>query len=203
MREALPNPSIWLVGSKHSDHYSAALTRMAVVVAVALFCTSCGHGLPNEPVFIVGRSTTQDSPDGTVYTSLGAKVSMRTGDPEIGLMHILILPPAGHELVHATAALHEGVPEVLRFEWQFSNGVTANLAISHDAEKHIVSVSGKHYSLSKGNLFVAQASDKGGLEFRQLSRTLFECLDARKALAAFKRELPGDERVRKINEQGP
>ncbi len=47
-------------------------------MSVALVCTSCGHGLPNEPVFIASRSTTQHSPDGRVYTSLGAKTSMRT-----------------------------------------------------------------------------------------------------------------------------
>jgi len=176
------------------------LRPMAAVIAVGLICTSCGHGLLNEPVFIIGRSTTQDSPDGSVYTSLGGKASMRASDPEIGLMHVLILPPPNHELVHSTAALDEGAPEILRFEWQFSNGTTAKLAISHDAEKHVASVSGQHFPLSKGNLFLAQASDKGAIEFRQLSRTLFECLDARKALAAFKRELPGDERIQKIHE---
>jgi hypothetical protein len=125
---------------------------------------------------------------------------MRAGDPEIGLMHVLILPPADHELVRSTAALDEGAPEILRFEWQFSDGTTAKLAISHDVETHVVSVSGQHFPLSKGNLFVAQANDKGAIEFRQLSRTLFECLEARKALAAFKRELPTNERVQKIHE---
>ncbi len=183
-----------------SRHYSTELRSMAAALAAGLFCISCGHGLPSEPVFITGRSTTQDSPNGRVYTSLGAKASMRAGDSEIALMHVLILPPADHELVRSTAALDEGTPETLRFEWQFSNGTTAKLAISHDAEKHVVTVSGQHFRLSKGNLFVAQASDKGEIEFRQLSRTLFECLDAGKALAAFKRELPANEKVQKIHE---
>jgi hypothetical protein len=115
-------------------------------------------------------------------------------------MHVLILPPADHELVGSTAALDEGSPEILRFEWQFSNVAAAKLAISHDAETHVVTVSGQHYPLSKGNLFVAQANDQGVIEFRQLSRTLFECLEARKALAEFKRALPSNERVQKINE---
>jgi hypothetical protein len=176
------------------------LRPMAAVIAAGLLCTSCGRGLPSEPVFILARSTTPDSPNGRVYTSLGGKTSMRAGDPEIGLLHILILPPADHELVHSTATLDEGAPEILRFEWQFSNGTTANLAISHDPQTHVVSVAGQHFPLAKGNLFVAQPNDKGALEFHQLSRTLFECVEARKALAAFKRELPSNERVQKIQE---
>ena len=183
-----------------SGHHSAELRSMAAALATGLLCLSCGHGLPNEPVFIIGRSTTQDSPYGRVYTSLGGKVSMQAGDPEIGLMHVLILPPSDHELVRSTAALEEGAPEILRFEWEFSNGKAAKLAISHDSEKHVVSVSGQHYPLSKGNLFVAQANDQGAIEFRQLSRTLFECLEAGKALAEFKREFPTNERVQKIHE---
>jgi hypothetical protein len=183
-----------------SPYRSTGFTSMAAVIAAGLLCTSCGHGLPSEPVFIIGRSTTQDSPNGRVYTSLGGKASMRAGDPEIGLMHVLILPPADHTLVRSTAALDEGAPEILRFEWEFSNGTTGKLAITHDAETHVVSVSGQHYPLSKGNLFVAQTNDKGAIEFRQLSRTLFQCLEARKALAEFKRELSSNQQVQKIHE---
>jgi hypothetical protein len=130
---------------------------------------------------------------------LGGKASMRAGEPEIGLMHILILPPAGQVLVDSRAAVEEGVPEILRFEWQFSNGTVAKLAISHDPKTHVLSVTGQHYPLSKGNLFLAQANDQGALEFRQLRRTRFECLEASQALAEFKRDFPSDERVQEIN----
>ena len=179
---------------------SAWLTSLTIVLGAALLCTSCGRGLPTEPVFIVGRSTTHHSPDGRVYTCLGAKTSMRAGDREIALMHILILPPATQDLVDATTALDEGVPEVLRFDWRFSVDTTAKLTFSYDPEMHAVTVAGHRYPLSKGNLFVVTISDKGSPEVRQLGRTLFECLEAREALATFKRELPNSERVHKIRE---
>jgi hypothetical protein len=125
---------------------------------------------------------------------------MRAGDPKIGLMHILILPPAGQALVESHAELDEGVLQVLRFEWQFSSGTAARLTNSYDPQTHVVSVLGHHYPLSKGNLFVAQVSDRGSLEFRQLGRTAFGCLQAQEALAAFKRELPNNERLDRMHE---
>lgn len=174
---------------------------ITVPIIAALVCISCGRGLPKESVFIVGRSATKHSPDGRVYTSLGAKVSMRAEDREIGLMHLLVLPPAHEDLVDSHATLDEGVPEVLRFEWQLSNGTTARLTNSYDPEAHVMTVSGRRYPLSEGNLFLAQMNDQGTLEFRQLRRTLFQCLEASEALAAFKRELPNNERLQKMREQ--
>ena len=182
------------------SHDSNSLALLAALLTAALVCTSCRHGLPNEAVFIVERSTTQHAPNGRVYTSLGANVSMRAGDPEIGLMHILILPPAGQELVESHAKLDEGVPQVLRFEWQFSSGTAARLTNSYDPQTHVVTVSGHHYLLSKGNLFVAQVGDRGSVEFRQLGRTAFWCVQAQEALATFKRELPNNERLHSIHE---
>jgi hypothetical protein len=179
------------------------ILQSAIAFGFAFICTSCVHQLPNEPIVITGSSEIGGWPDGIVHTSLGAKQVMRAGEQEIGLLHILILPPTNAPLVTSSSRSDEGSPinpNTLWYEWHFVKNVTIKLMVFYYPTEHAVGIGERHYQLTKGNLFVVDVKAANEVDFRQLHRTMFECREPREALKVFKSELPDNERVQRIDD---
>jgi hypothetical protein len=169
-----------------------------LIIVLSVAFVGCAHRLPNENISIHGGAEIGGWPDGIVQTCWGAKQRMRAGERELGLIHLLILPPSGERLVTTSSGSDStSDPNVVWYEWMFPHDRTVRFAISYYPDGHVVSVQGRRYRLSKGNLFFADVRATDHIEFTQLHRTLFQSLKPEEALQVFLKELPLNERVQK------
>lgn len=158
--------------------------------------------LPAEPVHIQGGSMMGGGTAPIVETTLGSKKQVSASDSPVGLFHLLILPPQrGLVLEYSSSQSDSGIdPTTLSYRWNYSDSDIVRFSVSYSPATHSVTVGEKVYSLSKGNMFLADVRASDDMQFRQLSARRFDIRKAVDALRAFKAALPKTGRVQAIRE---
>lgn len=155
------------------------------------------RSLPDERIIIHGGAQRGGFPTGFLQTVWGAKPHVQPGEGEIGLMHLLIFPPASAESDDSTIR-GDTDPNFLEFKWNLNEGKSVNLQILYYPGEHAIEVRGRQYKLSEGNLFVIKADSDDRVDVKQLQRTMFDCLNPGDTVRAFKSECKDDERVQRF-----
>ncbi|MCA1579524.1 MAG: hypothetical protein LC794_19430 [Acidobacteria bacterium] len=141
----------------------------------------------------------------TLLTVKGSRRLSRTKIETASVYHALIFHPDSRILSIGGGFLNEGPLATVTITWtiqktpnDYKNTDKKELRIGNHAINKIVTLAGKSFSLSKGNLFIIKLNQDWVPESLQINEQLVQPVESKTVLDAFKSSSPGDEVIQRL-----